>query len=195
MPHLRWPENSDNAPEKARVAAVPRTANYEHPYTQRVPKPPPIESDALRNRKKQKPLRVAVQQPDALPRRNPAKLGLYLSLASALTLCTVGYVVMSANYEASREEVESIRENLRRDNVPLAYEEETPADFVKSLDVTGVRISGKETRASINGQIVEIGDLISENHGLVFLGPDAKSEHLIFRDSADQLHQFNLNQN
>lgn len=194
MPSLRWPKGDQDAPASRRAAMAPRTANYEHPYTQRIPKPPPIESEALRQRGMQPAYGDASLRPTTPPpmaRRNPARFGLYLSLGCAVTLCSVGYFVLSANYSASHAEAESIRQSLRN-SVPMAYDEETPAQYVRSLDITSVRLAEAETRASINGQIYRAGELINERHGLILLGPDENGESLLFRDADGQVHSYHI---
>jgi len=185
MSQLRWPDNYQDEASERRVVVVPRTPNYDHPYAQRVPKPPPRRNQPVRERSS------TVAAPAAAPRRNPAKLGLILAIGAVVALCGAAYFVMSGDYKADYRDQQAVRADLR--NAPvLTFDEETPGEFIKSLDITSVRLASDQSRASINGQIFRVGDIINEQHGLVFAGHDPDGEYLLFKDSVQRVHLYSL---
>lgn len=58
----------------------------------------------------------------------------------------------------------------------------TPQEFVNRAQVNGVRLSGRQSRAIINGSLYNVGDVVAPELGLVFVGHDPDGEYLLFRD-------------
>lgn len=185
MSQIRWPEQYQETPPTGRVVVVPRTPDYDHPYSQRIPHPP-----AQRNRPRRQPT-VTVVTPPPAPRRSVARFGLFLTICIIITICGTAYYVMTGNYDADYQQTQAVRHDLR-DAPVLTFEEETPGQFVKTLDINSVRLAADQSRASINGVIYKVGDVIDAHHGLVFAGHDPDGEYLLFRDADNRVHLFSL---
>ncbi|GHC10180.1 hypothetical protein [Cerasicoccus arenae] len=178
MPNLNWPTESRNAQPSERVVVVPRTPDYDHPYA-RVPKPPPIRS---------KP-KVTVVPPPLQRKASPVPFSLLLAVGVILAICGAAYYVMSKDYTPTAQDRKLVNAHLA---VPEIMANETPADFVKAMDVQSVRLASGQSRASINGKVYRVGDVVDEYHGLVFVGHDPDGEFLLFRDPEQQVHFYSL---
>ncbi len=63
------------------------------------------------------------------------------------------------------------------------YFADSAQEFLDRATVNGVRFGGKQTRAIINGNIYQVGDTVSADIGLVFVGHDPDGEYLLFQDA------------
>ncbi|WP_309387673.1 hypothetical protein [Cerasicoccus frondis] len=188
MPKINWSRVSHNThTDDGRVVVVPRTPDFDRPFAGRVPTPPP-------RTKSQHTPRVSPPAPAPKPqsRSNPILLGICIAVGSIITVSGAAYWVMSQDYKPSLQERQMVSANLAEAHLAA---QETAQDFVNSLQVSTVRLAGDQTRASLNGTLYRVGDLVDEHHGLVFVGADPDGEFLLFRDSEQQTHFYPLYKN